>query len=134
MSTRTCRSCRQRRPAHELVRLVVLDGQLAVGGVGGVRDSGGRGQYTCPTLRCARRAVKGRRGESGASPQLAEELLVEAGRKASAWLTHRQAGLRRRKLAASDERTAALRGALERLRAAVDDAADGAKGTRETRP
>lgn len=134
MPTRTCRSCRQRRPAHELVRLVVVDGALTVGGVGGVRDSGGRGLYTCPTLGCARRAAKAHRSEIRGTPELAEELLVMAGRKASAWLDRRQAGLRRRGIVADDGRTAALRGALERLNAASDDAADRATGTRETRP
>ena len=135
MPTRICRSCRQRKPAHELVRLVVRDGSLTVGGVGGVRDSDGRGQYTCPTLRCARRAARGgRRSEGRDDPRLAEKLLVEARRKASAWLDHRQAGLRRRNLGTSDARTTALRGVLERLEAACADAADGAQGTRETRP
>jgi predicted RNA-binding protein YlxR (DUF448 family) len=59
VAIRTCLGCRQRRPKHELVRLV-RDADGAVGTDARGRRPG-RGAYVCADPSCVERALKGGR-------------------------------------------------------------------------
>src|SRR5690606_37036214 len=52
---RTCVGCRRRRPAHEMRRIVLVDGELREG-----RTLPGRGAWLCPERACAELAMKRR--------------------------------------------------------------------------
>ena len=54
--TRTCLGCRQRRPKHDLVRLVRLANGVVVADAHGVQP--GRGAYVCAEPECVERALR----------------------------------------------------------------------------
>lgn len=70
---RTCVGCRTVRPKKELIR-VVRDpqGQLHVDATG---KRSGRGAYICPSLKCLRAAVNGRRLERALERPIPDDVL-----------------------------------------------------------
>ena len=123
MPVRTCRGCRQRRPAQELICIAEGTGQQPrVIGVGGVRvaTAHGRGTSCCPERKCVLRVIRpwlGRAGAREGTRLAAERLEREAWGLAQCWTLRRREGLRRRRLGDEDRHVLAWQAIAGRLAA-----------------
>lgn len=152
MPVRSCKGCRQRHESQALLRLVVVDGCVQATPAGARRpgtpertpdvaertvrpdDKKGRGMYMCPSFACAQVALRGGR-RAGSPVGDPAEVLRRARQTASALLTRRSDGMRRRRLDVdADAQIVAMRSLLERLQKAESDATCPQRGRRETRP
>ena len=97
-------------------------------------DKQGRGMYMCPSFACAQVALRGGR-RAGSPVGDPAEVLRRARQTASAVLSRRSEGMRRRRLDVdADAQIVAMRSLLERLQQAESDATCPQRGRRETRP